>query len=101
MPSRFEPCGLNQMYGMHYGTPPVVRRTGGLADSVIDASRPNGTGFVFEEATAPALYRAVTRAIESYRDNKKFQRIQLNGMRREFGWHGSAQRYLELYRSIK
>jgi starch synthase len=101
MPSRFEPCGLNQMYGMHYGTPPVVRRTGGLADSVIDVSQASGTGFVFHEATAAALYRTVTAAITCYRDKRTFQRIQLNGMRREFGWHGSAQRYLELYRTIK
>jgi starch synthase len=100
MPSRFEPCGLNQMYGMRYGTPPVVRRTGGLADSVVDVSRPNGTGFVFDEADSVTLYRAVVRAIDTYRDNKKFLRIQLNGMRRDVGWHNSAQRYLDLYRTI-
>ncbi len=100
MPSRFEPCGLNQMYGMRYGTPPVVRRTGGLADSVTDAGSPDGTGFVFEEASPAALYRTVVRAIEFYRNNKKFHRVQVNGMRREVGWRGSAQRYLDLYRSI-
>ncbi|ADE12038.1 glycogen synthase GlgA [Sideroxydans lithotrophicus] len=100
MPSRFEPCGLNQMYGMRYGTPPVVRRTGGLADSVIDAQAADGTGFVFEEADASVLYRTVERAIECYRDGKDFRRIQLNGMRRDVGWAGSAQRYLELYRKI-
>jgi starch synthase len=100
MPSRFEPCGLNQMYGMRYGTPPVVRRTGGLADSVIDASLPEGTGFVFDEADPAVLYRTVVRAIECYRDTRKFQRIQLNGMRRDVGWRSSAQRYLDLYRTI-
>lgn len=100
MPSRFEPCGLNQMYGMHYGTPPVVRRTGGLADSVTDASRPDGTGFVFDEATPAALYRCVVSAIECYRGKKTFQRIQLNGMRRDVGWRSSAQHYLDLYRTI-
>jgi starch synthase len=100
MPSRFEPCGLNQMYGMHYGTPPVVRRTGGLADSVINASQPNGTGFVFDDATTAALYRTVTAAINCYRDKRTFQRIQLNGMRRDVGWRSSAQRYLDLYRTI-
>jgi starch synthase len=88
------------MYGMRYGTPPVVRRTGGLADSVVDGIRPNGTGFVFDEADSVTLYRAVVRAIDSYRDNKKFKRIQLNGMRRDVGWHNSAQRYLDLYRTI-
>jgi starch synthase len=100
MPSRFEPCGLNQMYGMHYGTPPVVRRTGGLADSVIDVSQANGTGFVFDDATPAALYRTVTAAINCYREKRTFQRIQLNGMRRDVGWRSSAQRYLDLYRTI-
>jgi starch synthase len=100
MPSRFEPCGLNQMYGMRYGTPPVVRRTGGLADSVTDASIPEGTGFVFDEPTPAALYRAIAAAIDSYRGKKTFQRIQLNGMRRDVGWSGSAQRYIDLYRTL-
>ncbi|MBI5891643.1 MAG: glycogen synthase GlgA [Nitrosomonadales bacterium] len=100
MPSRFEPCGLNQMYGMRYGTPPVVRRTGGLADSVTDAKAPDGTGFVFDEADPAALYRSVVRAIECYRDGKKFRSIQLNGMRRDVGWRGSAQRYVDLYRTM-
>lgn len=100
MPSRFEPCGLNQMYGMRYGTPPVVRRTGGLADSVIDAALPDGTGFVFDEADTAVLYRTVERAIACYRDNREFRRIQVNGMRRDVGWRISAQQYRELYRSI-
>jgi starch synthase len=100
MPSRFEPCGLNQMYGMHYGTPPVVRRTGGLADSVTDSSMPDGTGFVFDEPTPAALYRAITAAIDSYRGNKTFRSIQLNGMRRDVGWSSSAQRYIDLYRTL-
>src|SRR5512135_3697804 len=86
MPSRFEPCGLNQMYGMRYGTPPVVRQTGGLADSVTDAKAADGTGFVFDEADATVLYRTIVRAIEAYRDSKRFHRIQLNGMRRDVGW---------------
>jgi starch synthase len=100
MPSRFEPCGLNQMYGMHYGTPPVVRRTGGLADSVTDAKAVDGTGFVFDEEDPSTLYRTIERAIECYRDTKTFHRIQLNGMRRDVGWSSSAQRYLDLYRTI-
>lgn len=100
MPSRFEPCGLNQMYGMRYGTPPVVRRTGGLADSVTDAKEADGTGFVFDETDAAILYRTIVRAIDCYRERKDFRRIQLNGMRREVGWSSSAQRYLDLYRTI-
>jgi starch synthase len=100
MPSRFEPCGLNQMYGMRYGTPPVVRRTGGLADSVTDAKAVDGTGFVFDETDSAVLYRTIVRAIDCYRDDKDFQRIQLNGMRRDVGWSSSAQRYLDLYQMI-
>ena len=88
------------MYGMRYGTPPVVRRTGGLADSVIDASQHDGTGFVFDEASPAALHRTVAAAIDCYRNKPTFQRIQLNGMRRDVGWHNSAQRYLDLYRTI-
>lgn len=101
MPSRFEPCGLNQMYGMRYGTPPLVRRTGGLADSVVDAGLADGSGFVFDEASPAALYRSIVAAIDCYRDQPRFRRIQLNGMRREVGWRGSAQKYAELYRKMK
>ncbi len=100
MPSRFEPCGLNQMYGMRYGTPSVVRRTGGLADSITDATLRGGTGFVFDDATPTALNRALVQAIDYYAEHKKFREIQINGMRRDVGWRSSAQRYLELYRSM-
>ena len=100
MPSRFEPCGLNQMYGMRYGTPPVVRRTGGLADSVINASLDGGTGFVFDDPGAAALQQTIKWAIECYRDPNTFRRIQLNGMQRDVGWRHSAQLYLDLYSSI-
>ena len=96
MPSRFEPCGLNQMYGMRYGTPPVVRKTGGLADSVED----DETGFVFESASVDALFDAIVRAISCYRDRAAFERIQKNGMSRDFGWGSSARAYLELYESL-
>jgi starch synthase len=100
MPSRFEPCGLNQLYGMRYGTPSVVRRTGGLADSITDASLRSGTGFVFDEPSPANLYRTLSRAVEYYADTKKFREIQINGMRRDVGWRSSAQRYLELYETI-
>ncbi len=100
MPSRFEPCGLNQMYGMRYGTPPVVRKTGGLADSVVSASLESGTGFMFDEASASILQQTIRWAIECYRDPRMFRRIQLNGMRRDMGWRHSAQLYLDLYGTI-
>jgi starch synthase len=105
MPSRFEPCGLNQMYGLAYGTPPVVRRTGGLADSVHDtnpASLKDGsaTGFVFQEASVSALLSSIRRAVACYHDSRTWHGIQRNGMRRDLGWSQSASAYAEVYRSL-
>jgi len=103
MPSRFEPCGLNQMYSQRYGTPPVVRRTGGLADSVVDCTPTaleSGTGFVFEDATPDALYAAIERAVDAWRMPETWRRIQRNGMTRDFSWTASAQRYLALYQDM-
>lgn len=105
MPSRFEPCGLNQMYSQRYGTPPIVRRTGGLADSVVDCTPATlaagtATGFVFDEASAPALLTAVRRAMAVWRDPPAWQSLQRNAMAREFGWEVSAGRYLDLYNSM-
>jgi starch synthase len=105
MPSRFEPCGLNQMYGLRYGTPPVVRRTGGLADSICDtsvASLKDGsaTGFVFDLADAPSLLACIQRAIDQYQDKAGWEQIQQNGMARDLGWDHSAQAYRAVYRSL-
>jgi starch synthase len=100
MPSRFEPCGMNQMYSQRYGTVPVVRHTGGLADSVQDADQSDGTGFVYAEDSAAALLASIDRAIAALGDHKYWRRLQLNGMRREFGWKASAARYLEIYRRV-
>jgi len=93
MPSRFEPCGLNQFYSMRYGTPPVARRTGGLADSVTEA-----TGFPFDDATPDALLAALGRALATWRDAQAWRRLQLAGMARDFGWRRPAQAYLDTYR---
>ena len=93
MPSRFEPCGLNQLYSMRYGTPPIVHRTGGLADSVTDLE----TGFVFDAPTADVLLATVRRAIDVYRDPAAWRRLQRNGMACDFRWEASARRYLEVY----
>ena len=103
MPSRYEPCGLNQMYSLRYGTPPVVRDTGGLADTVIDASprtlaRQEANGFVFEEATAEALQAALERAFELFRNPKQWMKMIKIGMRSDYGWRRSAEQYLLLYR---
>jgi starch synthase len=105
MPSRFEPCGLNQMYSQRYGTPPIVHATGGLRDTVVDATpealaRGVATGFVFAEATAAALQAAVVRALALYRDAAVWKRLQVAGMKRDFSWEKSAAEYAELYRGM-
>jgi len=105
MPSRFEPCGLNQMYSQRYGTPPIAHATGGLCDSVVDctpATLADGTatGLLFREPTADALGDAVERAVAAYRDTATWRTLQRNGMARDFGWHASAERYVALYRSL-
>jgi starch synthase len=99
MPSRFEPCGLNQMYSQAYGTPPIVGPVGGLLDSVTDATADpaHGTGFVMRACDADALHDALARARDAWRDAVRWRRIQGNGMARHFGWEDSAMQYLEVY----
>jgi starch synthase len=100
MPSRFEPCGLNQMYSQAYGAPPLVNGTGGLVDSVRDATQDplEGTGFVMRSPDAAGFAEALGRAREAFRDSDAWRRIQANGMRQQFGWKASAARYTEVYR---
>ena len=101
MPSRFEPCGLNQMYSLRYGTPPVVRATGGLADTVIDAADArHGNGFVFGPATSAALLQAVQRAIATWRDPDRWRGLQRHGMARDSSWQESARHYVALYQQL-
>ncbi len=105
MPSLFEPCGLNQMYSMHYGTIPIVRRTGGLADTVTDATSENinqqtATGFVFEQEDSRHLLQCVERAMTAFRDKTTWQKLQRTGMIKDFSWRGSAQQYLDLYQQL-
>ncbi len=100
MPSRFEPCGLNQMYSLRYGSIPVVRATGGLADTIrdFDETSGEGNGFVFHEYSARALLAAVRRAVALYRDKPDlWRRLMARAMREDFSWDHSARRYLELY----
>jgi starch synthase len=104
MPSRYEPCGLNQMYSLRYGTPPVVRETGGLADTVEDAdprslARGEANGFVFKEASSAALGEALRRAFVLHARPKQWMKLIKTGMRGDYGWRNSAQAYLELYRA--
>jgi starch synthase len=101
MPSRFEPCGLNQLYSLRYGTPPVVRATGGLADTVIDAAdEKHGNGFVFGPATAEALLQAVQRATTAWRDPELWRRLQTHGMARKSSWEEAARHYADLYQRL-
>jgi starch synthase len=105
MPSRFEPCGMNQMYSQRYGTPPIVRRTGGLADTVVDctpATLDAGTasGFVFDLASADALLGAVRRAATAFADAIPWRALQRNGMARDFSWAQAARRYADLYAGV-
>jgi starch synthase len=103
MPSRFEPCGLNQIYSLRYGTVPIVHHTGGLADTVVNVTSTtlaNGsaTGFVFDEPNAESLWRAVERAIDFYhRPDVTWQILATTGMQQDFSWKLSASRYTELY----
>jgi starch synthase len=98
MPSRFEPCGLNQMYSLRYGTVPVVRATGGLFDTVdeVDASG-NGTGFTFVDYSPFALLGALGRALEMFENRPAWRQIQAAGMREDFSWEASAREYVKVY----
>jgi starch synthase len=107
MPSAYEPCGLNQMYSMHYGTVPVVRKTGGLADTVIDLGaaqdrpRTKPTGFTFEQFDGEAFWKSIERALRVYRNDKPLWRqMQINGMKKDFSWDRSALQYAQVYEKV-
>jgi starch synthase len=93
MPSRYEPCGLNQMYSQRYGTLPVARATGGLADTIEDGA----TGFLFENPGGEDLLKSVRRALEVYRHPAAWQGMQRAAMARDFSWERAARRYADLY----
>lgn len=103
MPSRYEPCGLNQIYSLKYGTVPIVKRTGGLADTVHDWDElvsfglETGTGFSFNDHTGYALLTSVQRALNNFKNKTVWKKIQLNGMARDYSWKHSAEQYIELY----
>jgi len=104
MPSQYEPCGLNQMYSMAYGTIPIVRRTGGLADTVVNATHASidndtANGFSFEEFTPSALQATIAKALRMYTDNRRtWNQLSQTGMKRDWSWGSSAKQYEELYR---
>ncbi|TET94610.1 MAG: glycogen synthase GlgA [Candidatus Zixiibacteriota bacterium] len=102
MPSRFEPCGLNQMYSLKYGTVPLVREVGGLVDTVIDYNPESGegTGFVFHEYTPEALVGTVRRAVELFAKKRRWTKLMKAGMRQDFSWVQSAQKYTQLFEQL-
>ena len=102
MPSRYEPCGLNQMYSLKYGTVPVVRATGGLDDTIEDVhpARGTGTGFKFERYDARELMDALQRALDAYGNPALWRKIMKNGMSRDYSWEASAKQYVQLYRGL-
>jgi len=99
MPSRYEPCGLNQIYSLKYGTVPIVRATGGLDDTIqdFDPERDEGNGFKFKEYSVPALRNAIQRALQAYRDRAVWERLMIRGMSADFSWGRSAAEYLNVY----
>ena len=102
MPSHFEPCGLNQMYSLKYGTVPIVRKTGGLADTVqlFDPATGEGTGFVFEHYDRTGFAWALKRALETYADPEAWARLRRNGMEKDYSWERRGAEYEELYRQL-
>lgn len=100
MPSRVEPCGLNQMYAMRYGTIPMVRRTGGLKDTVIDYGEKNGYGIVYNWASVGDITHGIWRAVDLFEDKEKIMEIREKMMRLDFSWQHSVQQYLNLYEGL-
>jgi starch synthase len=101
MPSLYEPCGLNQMYSLRYGTVPIVRRTGGLADSVrhFDASTGEGTGCVFNDYDAPAVDWAINTSLDWFARPESWHRLMQNGMREDFSWGRQVGKYVDVFRA--
>jgi starch synthase len=102
MPSRYEPCGLNQMYALKYGTVPVVRATGGLDDTVEQWNPANGTGtgFKFQRFETGELLGAIDSALEAFKDKAGWERLMRNGMAQDFGWEQPAKQYSDLYEEV-
>jgi len=102
MPSKFEPCGLGQLISLKYGTVPIVRETGGLADTIQDFSLQNlqGNGFTFKDYDAEMLLETIKRAIEMYKNKDNWKKLTLNAMNCDFSWNKSAQQYINLYEKI-
>jgi starch synthase len=106
VPSRFEPCGLTQLYALRYGALPLVRRVGGLADTVVDATATSlaegvATGFAFDDDSPSALMSAIGRATELFREREIWQRMMRRAMTRDFSWAAAARLYAAVYRTLR
>ncbi len=103
MPSRYEPCGLNQMYSLRYGTVPIVRATGGLDDTIeqYDAKSGKGTGFKFTEYNAQAFLKSVRQALAVYKTPQAWQKLQIAGMAKDYSWRASATEYVQVYEGAR
>jgi len=101
MPSRVEPCGLNQLYALRYGTLPIVRRTGGLIDTVLDFGDEGGFGICFNQSSVNDICYSITRAVTLYENSKHLQLLRKRMMALDFSWTRSAQQYIQLYESLK
>ena len=100
MPSRVEPCGLNQLYALRYGTMPMVRSTGGLKDTVIDFSEPDGYGIRYDKTSTDDICTAVSRALVLFENTKHLQALRKIMMELDFSWDRSAKEYFDLYKSL-
>jgi len=101
MPSQFEPCGLNQLYSLKYGTVPIVRATGGLEDTIDDSSPDDGgTGFKFKKYDSAEMLRAIQRALHVFADQNAWRKLMRNGMAKDFSWEISARKYVQIYRNL-
>jgi len=101
MPSRYEPCGLNQIYSMKYGTVPVVRATGGLDDTIEPFNGKTGTGYKFSEYSAEELLACIGKAVADFRQPKAWQKVMLNGMAKDYSWSASAKQYVKIYEALR
>ncbi|MBK9331030.1 MAG: glycogen synthase GlgA [Ignavibacteria bacterium] len=101
MPSKYEPCGLNQMYSLRYGTVPIVRNTGGLADTIVDYRKPNGNGFLFNKYDSDELLKIIQTALNMFKNDKaKWNKLLRQGMSLDFSWKVSAKKYMKLYKNV-
>jgi len=100
MPSRYEPCGLNQIYSLRYGTVPIVRATGGLDDTIDDLKGTTGTGFKFTTYSGAELLNTIQRALRAFHNPTIWRRLIKAGMAKDFSWESSAKKYLQVYRRL-